>query len=68
MNHMYMMLTYMFMQQQHRDHFYNSSYTVIENVLIYSFYTVLIINACIVFLMTILDFIDQRKKKEQRNK
>jgi len=65
-NYLYMIFSYLLLQQQHRDHFYKSSYGVIENVLIYSFYVIIAVNMFIVITMTILDMIEERKKKKER--
>ena len=64
-NHIYMMLTYLLLQQQHRDHFYNSSYEVNEEVLIWSFYILLVANGVIVSIMTARDCFYKRNMKKE---
>jgi len=63
---MYMILTYLFFQQQHRDHFDKSSFNLIENVLVNAFYLALLVNLLIVFKVTIKDYIDKQQKKKER--
>ena len=65
-NHMYMIFTYLFFQQQHRDHFYNSSFDLIENILVNAFYFALLVNSLIVLIETIKDCIDKQQKKKER--
>jgi len=65
-NYLYMIVSYLILQQQHRDHFYSASYKRIEGILIYSFYSIIVVNLFIVITITIIDMVEQRKKKKEQ--